>query len=622
MKKIEYITLFFFLMIFLSYSYRGNFLPAKASPDIHQGDLVLTGNNITIINGRFDINGSIIVQENATLHLIDAVVNITQPLMGPYNITLKNPSNGNPRLIVSNSSLESNYGFSIHFYGNSTLLADELRAYKYVYFYDNSSAIINNSSPILFLRSDHSSNVQISGSEFVQMRCQGSSIVSIADSNVPNFVEISSNSNTSILDSAVGNMGNYASSKTEVSNCTIMNTYFQGGPSSIVSLVNSGIERFRAWGSGKIFISNCTTGSSTIYGSSEVSFSNCQNRGWLNASGSSTTTISDQYVVNGTITIEENATLALKNAELNFTQTEDWQHGITIENPAFGAPKLKVMNTTVVSNYRYSIKLYDNSSAIIHNSEFKTIIGSYCWLWTYDSAEAAIQQLKVHGFSSSSTSGIFILDSNIGTLNIYENCTTRILNSTVTTANSYGTANIVTNKSIIAALQAWENSQCTLLDSTVDSLRTYVNSTLHLVNSTYTSTSVHNQSKILVYWYLDVHVIDSIGQDVPSADVTATYKNTTAESEQTDTNGWTPITLIEEKINATGTYPTGNYTIEATYLIYSKSVIVNMTGNQQITIQLEEFVIPEFTMGILVILLTILSVATNVVKRRFYVRVE
>jgi hypothetical protein len=47
-----------------------------------------------------------------------------------------------------------------------------------------------------------------------------------------------------------------------------------------------------------------------------------------------------------------------------------------------------------------------------------------------------------------------------------------------------------------------------------------------------------------------------------------------------------------------------------------------MTGNQQITIQLEEFVIPEFTMGILVILLTIFSVTTNVVKRRFYVRVE
>ena len=41
----------------------------KASPDIHQGDLILQGNNVTVIEGRFEINGSIIVEENATLIL-------------------------------------------------------------------------------------------------------------------------------------------------------------------------------------------------------------------------------------------------------------------------------------------------------------------------------------------------------------------------------------------------------------------------------------------------------------------------------------------------------------------------------------------------------------------------
>ena len=63
---------------------------------------------------------------------------------------------------------------------------------------------------------------------------------------------------------------------------------------------------------------------------------------------------------------------------------------------------------------------------------------------------------------------------------------------------------------------------------------------------------------------------------------------------RTDVNGWATLTLTEKMINATASYPIGNYTLETSYLTYSDSAEINMTGNTQIILQLEDFVIPEF----------------------------
>jgi hypothetical protein len=115
------------------------------------------------------------------------------------------------------------------------------------------------------------------------------------------------------------------------------------------------------------------------------------------------------------------------------------------------------------------------------------------------------------------------------------------------------------------------------------------------VNSTCDEHVAYNLSVIVVCWYLDVHVIDIVDQDVPSANVVATYPNTTAaESEVTNASGLTRLTLIEKTANATGDHSVGNYTVEATFGIYSDSTSVNMDDNHQITIQLA-FVVPEFS---------------------------
>jgi len=125
------------------------------------------------------------------------------------------------------------------------------------------------------------------------------------------------------------------------------------------------------------------------------------------------------------------------------------------------------------------------------------------------------------------------------------------------------------------------------------------------------------EGKVYVSWYLDVQVIDSIGQDVPSANVTATFSNgTEAESKLTDLSGWTRLTLMDKMINTTGEYPVGNYTVEATYDIHSDQTTVNMTENQQITLTLAGFIIPEFPSFLILPLFMVATLLAVILYRR------
>ena len=73
---------------------------------------------------------------------------------------------------------------------------------------------------------------------------------------------------------------------------------------------------------------------------------------------------------------------------------------------------------------------------------------------------------------------------------------------------------------------------------------------------------------------------------------------------------------MEKMMNATGEYPVGNYTVEATYDIYSDQTTANMTENQQITLTLEEFVIPEFPSFLILPIFIITTLLTVIFYRR------
>jgi len=360
-------------------------------------------------------------------------------------------------------------------------------------------------------------------------------------------------------------------------------------------------------------------------------------QGDLILNGNNVTVIEGMFDINGSIIVEENATLILRNALLNFVQTTNNQFNLTLRNPANGNPRLMAYNSTIDSNADLRLTLKGNSTADLNKAiipwrvpcraEDVSILSisnsSYVDTLFAESGSSAlimvqnstIHQWQNYGYNTAPEAQVY--DSTIDNLLIGSssvNCTISGLHSGLVTywnfiencsvASSGGPGGVAPNITLI-------NTQVGLWGFAF-----YSSSNVMVIDSL-VQASAYGQTIIQIFWYLDVHVVDDINQDVPYANVTATYPNTTlAESKLTGEDGWTKLTLIEKIKNSTGEYPIGIYTVEATYETYSNTTTVEMTGTQQITLTLEGFIIPEFPSFLILPLLLIATLLAVIVYRR------
>jgi hypothetical protein len=411
-------------------------------------------------------------------------------------------------------------------------------------------------------------------------------------------------------------------------------------------------------------------------------------------------TIEGKFDINGSIIVTENATLILKNAIVNFTQTRQGQFNMTLQNPLDGHPRLIVGNASITTNgYLMKMNLFGNSTAeanhlttpqyleiSLFSSSCVNISNAICG---YVSAQ---QLASIHASNSSFTgfgawdyTSTALTNCTLENLNAAGSGTFAITNCTINTDVQIGAFNLeysvnglepgfftywnfllnssATGVSIpdltledtyvngwsfylrwhtnatfsnsnLYTLNFKEFSQGTFYNVTANELFAYDNSMIHsfdskgnkvyslgnsriwAVNSTTTLSYIYGQSEIYVYWYLDVHVTDSLDADVPYANVTATYSNTTvAESKLTDLNGLARLTLMQLKVNATDYYPVGNYTISGEYNGYSQEESIEMFYNQQITLTLP-FVVPEFSSVLIMLILTATTLLTVIIRRK------
>jgi len=621
MKRLVVIMLVISLTVTLAFVQKGG-IPAVKASSVYQGDLILTGNNVTVIEGQFDVNGSIIVEENATLILRNAVINFTQKHWKQFNLTLRNPVNGHPRLQVSYATITStpDFQFEICLRGNSTAETYQLYVHNKIIAYDASFANITGSLHIWYVECRDSSTVNISDSEIWYVKPYDSSVLSVFDSEVKMAMENYGASTTSASNCTIGFLGTYGSSVTTLSKCNITNAHPQGGTSSSVTISDSEIELFNVAASCPISLQNCRISSFDAFGSSTVSLSNCHAEG-MYVYSSSVVTVSDQIIVNGSIVVEGNASLILRNAVVNFTQSAPNQFNMTFRNPANGNPRLIVQNATITSNNYLKLYFYRNSSASINELRTEGMI----YLMTLESSVVSASNSEWIQYVNSFDHSIFNMANSFSfAVHAKDNSSVNILNCTlnVLTARSQSSVNM-SNSVVNSYIVSYADSKIHVYDSTTNTSYSYDNSRMWVVNSTSSYSFIYNQSEVYVYWYLDIHVIDSIGQDVPSAFVRTFYPSEpglTIVSGFTDACGSVRLALPEKIMNATGEYPVGNYTVEATYDIYSDETTVNMTGNQQTVLTLEDFIVPEFSSATIILLGLMLTTFVAVIrKKRFLV---
>ena len=365
-------------------------------------------------------------------------------------------------------------------------------------------------------------------------------------------------------------------------------------------------------------------------------------QGDLILTGNNVTTIEGRFDINGSIMVEENATLILRNAILNITHPG----GIFLQNPVNGNPRLRAEDTIIVK--AYISRFYGNGSVVFSNCS----ASGYYYL--YDETNVTILDSTINYLQARGSPRVSFFNSTIENLDLvtlsanssisnltpglfdfwdfWLNCSVVSLfgkapNVTLmqTTVQKWSFSFQASSNAKIIKSEIWslhENSlsHAAVYNSTILYMELYVSAVVELTNSTFSSLSFHNQAKVYVSWYLDVHVIDSVGQDVPSAFVRTFYPSEPGliiVSGFTDTQGLARLTLPEKMINATGEYPVGNYTVEATYDLYSDETSVNMTENRQITLTLEDFIIPEFpSLLILPLFMIAIFLAVFVSRRR------
>lgn len=244
--------------------------PSSEIASIHQGDLIISGNtNYTIIDERFDINGSIIVEGNATLYLRNTVVNFIQKYVYQFNITFRNPVNGKPRLQAKNATVTSNRSF-------------------YVYFYDNSSANIISNSEIqyVFLKAFNSTLVSVSNSEIYSCSLAQDASAFVSNSTITSLT-VSDSSTVSTINSAVSVNVNVGSVECSIevkpglfgswnlwNNCSVV--VAPSGYAPNITLVNTWVHSWHFWfkGSSNVTVNNSTIVGLGAYASSLISITN------------------------------------------------------------------------------------------------------------------------------------------------------------------------------------------------------------------------------------------------------------------------------------------------------------------------------------------------------------
>jgi len=136
----------------------GSFQSYGIEPSVHQGSILVGGNDVMVIEGPFSINGSIVIVGNATLIVRNADVNFLQKKSQQWNITLRDPKGGRPRLSVENAMIRSDYLLGLVLYGNSSASISGLLSPKTpVSLYGDSSTVIDNSTLHYFYSNEQSS---------------------------------------------------------------------------------------------------------------------------------------------------------------------------------------------------------------------------------------------------------------------------------------------------------------------------------------------------------------------------------------------------------------------------------------------------------------------------------
>jgi hypothetical protein len=435
---------------------------------------------------------------------------------------------------------------------------------------------------------------------------------------------------------------------------------------STVSISNSIVDYFYCYSLSQTTLTNCLVQSVDVYDNSSVSMMYSA-VGSVQLTLDSDSDVSFTLLPTGWVdywSFYENASVV--KAYLNFTLSNSWirEWGFSAHDSsvlsfthctvsyvyAYSSSKISMDNCTLnylgaydhvtVSLYRtavrYSTYAYDYSTLTITDSNLQSrlyvefsgdseisdlsppigLVNSWN-LYEDATVGRAYVNLTISnatisgwGFYVYGSSAISFVNTHIEYLSANDFSTVTMENCTLEFAYAYQLSRLLVTsiplgKSVIAFLYTYGMSTAALLGSRVGITYAYEDSNVELTASDYGVVRVYDQAEVQISWFLSVHVLDQTSQNVADANVTVTDKNgVLLYSNQTDHGGWVNLTLVGEVIDALGSHPAGNYNVTARYAGYATNKILEMAGNEQVTINLP-FTISELTLTLIITFLLV-----------------
>lgn len=548
---------------------------ATTSPRVFT-ELTLQGNNYTsFINETVIILGSVTIEDNATLYLENATLLIEQATDGRYNITLRNPVNGQPRIIAKGATIGSNntetalmyaYGGSItatNFTTASLLLSSSsleitgrgsrmgsIRA-------TNATVQLTNATfslPISLLTLDHCT-ATISDTDVDTLSARNYSNITYSDGEISKELIAFGNANVSTMASTIASV--------EVRDATLSVT--NSTASKVVAMKNASLTVTGCVPPYRITLlllsDNASTSiyNSMITGVSAYNYSQTTlnktsiagETSFLSAGGNATMNFHNGKVDHPTVS--GNATILFENVT---------SHNIAFEKDAkLNASKLTVTESTFIlgnsqvhitnSTLRGIFSTSDSATAVISNSNSNLTD-------IRDSSSMSIENcsvttLRVLDATKATVSNSLIRDLHIqarsinGTFNgikgsslLYWNF---VGNNSITMRGSDSYVPDLTLKNMQVpqnmTLQIFGNSNLTINNAKLVHVDARDNSVITLVNVTLDGYEVSGNSVVYSYWYIHIHLVNSQNAPIESANIAVfAPSGEIIESGVTDSNGW------------------------------------------------------------------------------------
>jgi hypothetical protein len=500
-------------------------------------------------NFNYDFSGDIVISGNGTLYVENSTISLVQTLPYQYKIVLQNPSNGNPRLIVKNSSFTSTKAFRIYLYGNSSMDAHGLSSRNlYSYEVHDSASISLNSSnfKLSYLYAYDNSSVSVSGSDGYNIYVYDSADLRFSTSTVSSVYAFdSSNVSFSISNVRVGLFAEDSSAFYTYSSVIAGNFYAKGNSHIEMSnVVMSFGGKFRCYDSADIKILD----SKLVTTQTSIEFS---------AWDSSAMSFSNVNVNNAMFSTYDNSILSFDDATL----VSVW---------------LRSENDSNVNVLNSSVRWLLNARGFSHVSVIQSSVNE---LFAQGSSQVEVSNSSVELLRVYDTSNMSVSDSTVGDLSVaffsvnctYNNLGPGELLSRNFTINGDSPSLIVSNTKIE---KGWSfklsgSSNVTFGDSVIEFLDAFDFVSVSVTNSTLNGYFVSDDAEVSVWSYLTIHVVDYFGNPVAQANVTVSCSDATLTWKLTDNEGLAVFKLFDRMVNSTGTYPADNYDVTVSSGEYS-----------------------------------------------------